>query len=199
MTPTRRERSGSSLGPSVDQTGTPVVDPTRNVLDLVSASIARQDDLREAAILRCDMAAAHINAILKERGEHSADLRAAESKRIDAIRAVDVAAVTRAAEVATVQATTLAAQVSASAEAMRTQVAAAASAAAVALATALEPIQRSIDDLRRAQYEAQGVRAQTTESGVGSRAWVGIAVAAGVGFFGLVISAAGIAIAVLAK
>jgi hypothetical protein len=43
-------------GPAVDRQGNPVIDPTKNVLELVAAAIQRQDDLREAAM-----------ALLKER------------------------------------------------------------------------------------------------------------------------------------
>ena len=70
----------------------------------------------------------------------------------------------RAAEVATAQALTLAAQVSTSAETLRTQVAAAATASTVALAAALEPIQKDISDLRRNMYEQQGSRSQAVET-----------------------------------
>jgi hypothetical protein len=144
-------------GPGVDAKGTPVIDPTQNVLDLVNAAIKRQDDLREAE-------SRHMREITQLRAEYTAQLRAAETARIDAIRAVDVGAVNRAAEVSAQQATTLAAQVATSAETLRTQVAAAAAAATVALSAALEPIQKDIQDLRKAQYEAQGVKAQTGET-----------------------------------
>lgn len=40
---------GASSGPSTDRHNDPVVDPTRNVLDLVQAAIQRQDDLRAAS------------------------------------------------------------------------------------------------------------------------------------------------------
>jgi len=135
----------------------PVIDPTQNVLDLVTAAIKRQDDLREAA-------AKHVREVIELRADFEEKLRAAETGRIDAIRAVDVGAVNRAAEVSAQQATTLAAQVATSAETLRTQVAAAAAAATVALSAALEPIQKDIQDLRKAQYEAQGVKAQTGET-----------------------------------
>jgi len=95
----------------------------------------------------------------------------AESKRIDAIRTVDVAAVGQAASVSATQATTLAAQVSASAETLRITVAASATAAANALAAALAPIQKSIDDLRQTQYQQQGQRAQQIE-GKDTNQWV---------------------------
>jgi len=44
-------------GPGVDAQGQPVVDPTKNVLDLVEAAIRRQDDLRnvEAVNIRRDL------------------------------------------------------------------------------------------------------------------------------------------------
>jgi TolA-binding protein len=148
----------------VDAFGNPVLDPTRNVRDLVEAAIMRQDDLRAAE-------SRHVREITSLRAEYQQELRKAETERIDAIRAVDVGAVQRAAEVQATQAAALAAQVAASAEAMRTQVAAAATAAQTSLSAALVPIQDAIADLRRAQYEAQGqktqvVEAQTSRSGI---------------------------------
>jgi hypothetical protein len=132
-------------------------DPTGNVISLVREAMKRQDDLR-------DLVAAHAADIASLRAEYDTKLREAETARINAIRAVDIGAVSRAAEVSAAQATTLAAQVATSAETLRTQVAAAATAATVALAAALEPIQKDIADLRRAQYEAQGQKTQVVES-----------------------------------
>ena len=149
--------TGGSPGPGVDQYGQPVVDPTKNVLDLVSAAIERQDDLRT-------LESQHLRELADLRAHYDARLREAETARIDAIRAVDVGAVTRAAEVAATQAQTLATQVTVSAETLRTQVAAAATAASTALSAALEPIQKDIADLRRAQYEAQGQKTQVVET-----------------------------------
>lgn len=154
----RRSRSGSggSEGPAVDREGQSIIDPTTNVLNLVEAAIKRQDDLRA-------LESTHVREIMVLRDEmfnmhntYQERLSRQEAERIDAIRAVDIAAVSRAAEVSAVQASTLASQVATAAEAMRNQVAAAAAAAASALATALEPIQKSIEDLRKAQYEQQG-------------------------------------------
>lgn len=144
-------------GLGVDAQGSPVIDPTKNVLDLVSAAIQRQDDLRESD-------RRHFRELAGLRADYDEKLRRAETARIDAIRAVDVGAVNRAAEVSAQQATTLAAQVATSAETLRTQVAAAASQAQAQLAAALEPIQKDIADLRRAQYEAQGVKANVGDS-----------------------------------
>lgn len=38
----------TKIGEGIDRYGNPVIDPTKNVLDLVQAAIKRQDDLREA-------------------------------------------------------------------------------------------------------------------------------------------------------
>ena len=142
-------------GPAT-QDGSPVVDPTKNVLDLVEAAIRRQDDLRslEARWLRRE---------IEIRAEYDDRLRAAETARIDAIRAVDVGAVQRAAEVQQTQATALATQQATIAETLRSQVAAAATVQATALAAALEPIQKDIADLRKVQYETAGGKTQVVE------------------------------------
>lgn len=165
------ENGLGNQGPSVDSHGEPVVDPTKNVLDLVAAAIQRQDDLREAETH-------HLNKLMDLDRMYQEKLAAAETHRIDAIRAVDVDAVTRAAAVSATQAAILAAQVATSAEAMRNQVAAAATAATAALAAALEPIQKDIADLRRAQYEQQGQKAGADDSTTDRRA--GIMVTVGV-------------------
>ena len=148
--------SGSSQGPAIDRSGAPVIDPTENVIALVRAGLDRQDILREQE-------SKHIHAVLNLRADYEEKLRRAESNRIDAIRAVDVAAVAQAAQVSATQASTLASQVSASAETLRTTVAASALSAANNLSAALTPIQTSIDALRAVQYQQQGQAAQKTE------------------------------------
>jgi hypothetical protein len=135
--------SGGNQGPATDQYNNPVVDPTANVILLVEAAVKRQDDLRVQD-------STHVREIMELRALHTKEMRAAEAKRIDAIRAVDVGAVSISSQVAAQQAETL-----------RVQVATTAAAQDVALRAALEPLQKDIADLRRAQYEAQGVRTQT--------------------------------------
>jgi hypothetical protein len=148
---------GSSPGPAVDRTGQPVIDPSRNVLDLVEQRDRRQDDLREMQARYVSqigqMREGHAQYIAELRAQYGTELRIGETARIDAIRAVDVGA-----------AAILANQVAASAEALRGQVEAARQQTATALAAALEPIQKDIQDLRRAQYEAQGKQGQVVES-----------------------------------
>jgi len=198
----RRSTTPESPGPGVDIDGKAVIDPTKNVLDLVSAAITRQDDLRrqegnalrEVIGLRAEMAL--------RQNQHDKELRTAEAARIDAIRSIDVGAVNRAAEVATAQAATLATQVAVSAETLRTQVAATATAGTVGLAAALEPIQKDIADLRRAQYEAQGQKTQIVEtrsSAASSGMWIGLVLSASALMSAGFLGAAGIAITLLLR
>jgi hypothetical protein len=169
-------------GLGVDASGAPVVDPTQNVLDLVAAAIQRQDDLRESE-------SRHVMEIARLRSEYQAEIRTLETARINAIRAVDAQAVQQAATVAETRASALAAQVAASAEAMRNQVAAAAQAAQLALTQALGPINEAIADLRRAQYEAQGQKAQVVETRSGAASVIALA--------SLIIGAVGIIVGAL--
>jgi hypothetical protein len=103
----------------------PLIDPTANVLSLVAAAIARQDDLRSAENKRQDdlrtMTDRCIHEIEIVRQHALADLAAAESKRIDALALAEKSridalikaqesAVSLANEKSAAQAATLAAQ-----------------------------------------------------------------------------------------
>jgi hypothetical protein len=170
-------------------------DPTKNVLDLVNAAIARVDDLREAETR-------HQTEIAKLLVDRVEAMMKAESNRIDAIRAVDVDAVQKASMAATAQAATLAAQVAQAAEAMRTQVGATATAATVALAAALEPIIKDVAELRRAQYEAQGQKTQIVETqakGATTGNWLGLVIGASIGVCTVVLAIAGVAVSVIMR
>lgn len=198
-----RQQSG---GGAVNKFGNEVLDPTSNVLGLVQAAVKRLDDLRESTdkgqTTVLDLVAKHLKEVSDLRAEYDEKLRLAETNRIDAIRQVDVGNVQRAAEVQATQALALAAQVTASAEALRTQVLSVQTATATALAAALDPIQKSIDDLRRAQYEQQGQKTQVSESqaktGV-SGMWIGLIVAAIGTVIALILGIAGIIITLLLK
>lgn len=159
--------NSSAPGPGVDAKGRAVIDPTANVIAILEAAVTRQDDLRIAE-------SKHRDEMAKLRAIYDDKLRDAEAKRIDAIRAVDVGNVSRAAEVSSAQAATLAAQVTISAETLRTQVAAAAAAQSIALAAALEPIRKDIADLRQVQYQTQGQRTQVTEGRDNTRFYIGL-------------------------
>jgi len=88
--------------------------------------------------------------------ESSVLLNVAEAKRIDAIRAVDVNAVSVANDKATAQAVVLASQVAASAETLRALVAATAATQAQQLATLTTQLTDRLSSLEKSQYENKG-------------------------------------------
>ena len=180
-------RGRAGLG--VDWVGNSVMDPTANVIANLEAAVKRLDDLRVADNKRLDDLRSMRELYEGLLREAAGKLSEAESARIDAIRAVDVGAVNRAAEVAAQQQTVLAAQVATSAEALRNQAQAAATVQAANLAAALEPMKNDIADLRRAQYEAQGQRAQVVETRGVSTAVLGWVVGA-LSFLGLAVTIA---------
>lgn len=147
----------ASQGPATDSHNDPVIDPTKNVLQLVDAAVTRINDLM-------DLTRYYNVEIRRLESEHVKELRILEAQRIDAIRAVDVAASQQATKDAEVRASALAKQVSDAAEQQRNQVAAAAQAAATSLAAALVPIQERLAELTRLQYEQQGQKAQVIET-----------------------------------
>jgi hypothetical protein len=143
-----------STGPATDRHNDPVVDPTRNVLDLVRAETKRQDDLRE-------LDGRWRDRLDKMQRVYARDQRRAESDRIDAILEAAAVNVQRAADVQSGVAERLAGQVSGSAEVVR-----------LALRAEVEPIQKDIADLRRVQYEGVGQK----EKGLDARAVLAAAV-----------------------
>jgi hypothetical protein len=170
---------GSGQGPATNRLNEPVRDPTENVRELVLAEAKYQSAMREMSDKQLkevldrdrqytekmlDMRADFARTQFEREREHNQEVRTMESSRIDAIRQVDVAAGQQAAIVQATTATTLAGQVAAAAEAMRTANAAATASFTQALATAVAPLNEAIADLRRAQYEAQGQKAQVVET-----------------------------------
>jgi hypothetical protein len=132
------------------------------VLDLVGAAIRRQDDLR---ISEAD----HLREIMNLRSSYEEKLRTQEAARLDAIRAVDVANVESARQVAEARANTLATQQQASADALRNQVEQARITTADALAQTVAPLQKAIEDLRQAQYQQQGEKSSKVETSTDGR------------------------------
>lgn len=135
----------SNPGLAVDAGGNPVIDPTKNVLDLVAASERRLDDLAAAAEKLSNVKHDHARELISLNAQHASELREAETKRLDAIRAVDTAA-----------ATVLANQVSISASTLRDLVATTADAAAKAAAGIYNPLAERISQLERTSYEGSG-------------------------------------------
>lgn len=135
----------SNPGLAVDAGGNPVIDPTKNVLDLVDASERRIDDLMAAAEKLSAVKHQHSRDLIELNAQHARELREAETKRLDAIRAVDTAA-----------AAALANQVASSASTLRELVATTAEAAARAAAGVYNPLADRVAQLERTSYEGSG-------------------------------------------
>lgn len=147
-------------GIAVDSEGGGVVDPTKNVLDLVAAAVLRNDDLRQAESRRVDelrnAESRRVDEQAVMRAEYEEKLRLAEAKRIDAIRAVDVGAVATASERADRAAGVLADQVRAATQASQSLVDSARASAAQQLEGLREQFSGRIAALEEAQYKSQG-------------------------------------------
>jgi hypothetical protein len=120
-----------------------------NTVDNTNGSTKRLDE-------KIDAVAARLEDQMRLRADYAIQLSVAETKRIDAIRAVDVQAVAVANERASAQALVLAAQVSSSAETLRTLVAATAQTVAQQLAAVSAGINDRISALEKSQYENSG-------------------------------------------
>lgn len=146
----------------------------------------RQDGLRK-------LAHADLRREMATTAKYETQLRRAETKRINAIRSVDVGNVREAALVQTTQARTLETQVATSADTLRKQVESTAVAARLDQTTALAPIQKNIEDLRQTMWAQQGEKTQKTESS-GSDQWrVGTIIAGG----GCILTGAGVFVSAL--
>src|SRR5450631_1333317 len=137
-----------------------LLDPSHNVRSIVDLAVARLDDLHIAEARRINEALEaerrRVNELMQLRGEYAVQLNVAEAKRIDAIRAVDVNAVSVANERATAQAAVLANQVAASAETLRALVAATAATQAQQLSQLSAQFTDRLSSLEKAQYENKG-------------------------------------------
>jgi cell division septum initiation protein DivIVA len=165
-------------GVAADSRGGPAVDPTKNVLDLVEAAIRRQDDLRAAAakLFQAKLEAAEkldqiryeraqdaaraladkLESEAKLRSDYDQKLREAESKRIDAIRLVDVNAVSEDRRRTGEQAVALATQVSQSADTVRALVASTKTSTDLSVSQVTQALSQRITTLEQAGYQQAG-------------------------------------------
>src|SRR6185503_13930108 len=157
----RHPRGRPGIG--VDAHGNQVVDPTQNVKDLTEASIKRIDDMNELRALladeqikRMEREWIHLDRMASLREQHAREARESEAKRLDAIRATDVAAVstTAAQSLAAIQA--LASTATATAETLRNQVATTATTIANQTDRIVSPIMERLAALEKIVNIGQG-------------------------------------------
>jgi len=77
-------------GLAIDASGGPTVDPTANVIALVTAEKERSDDLREWEIKYFDSVTGHLKEIATLRAEHAKELRSNDIAMQANIRQVDI-------------------------------------------------------------------------------------------------------------
>jgi hypothetical protein len=173
--------SADKAGLGVDAHGGPVIDPTKNVLDLVEAAVKRLDDmttlraqLSDEQVKRLEREQALLVAMADLRAVHQKDLDALESKRLDAMRQVDQLAVKTEADRASSAITALANAAATTAETLRSAVNTSATNLATQLDRTVTAITERIAALEKSSYTGQGKQAvvdpQVTEMLVEMRA-----------------------------
>lgn len=153
----RRTRSGAGLG--IDAAGGPVIDPTENVKALSEALSQRQDDLRDLNNKYLDARLDAIKEVVTLMAAHSKEIRDLESKRVDAVREIDVIARNTAASQALTGIQTLAASTSAEREALRSLVTTTAATIAAQTDRIVQAMTDRIATLEKASYTGLGKQA----------------------------------------
>lgn len=148
-------------GAAVDAQGRYVRDPTENVKANLTAAVKRIDDLSKLNA-KYSRRLAHLTAYYDKR------LAKAETKRVDAVNAVNQLNVQRALDVANTQATTLATQVETAR--VNTQ---------DLLQTALNPINTAIGEIRTWMLTQQGRTAAVTDTRSENQWRIGTVVSSG--------------------
>lgn len=143
-------------GQGIDSSGGPVVDPTANVLALVSAAISRQDDLREETNKRYDSELRHLREMATLRAQNGDEIRKLESDRLDKIRQVDVLAGNTAADRALIAIQTLAQSNTTTADTLRAMVDNTAKTIAAQTESAMKGVNERLVMLERSLYEGKG-------------------------------------------
>jgi hypothetical protein len=164
--------------------GNHVIDPTANVL-------RRQDDLREADRALYDAKIAHLTDVIRLRAEHDKELHVLESVRLNAVREVDITAVSTAADRAQAAIQALAAVTTTNADNVRNALTATAATIAAQHTATVAAITDRIAALEKSSYEGKGKGA-----GVGM---VGAVVMGAVSLIGGLLSIAAILYAVLSR
>ena len=163
-------------GPAADAQGRTATDPTRNVIAIVRSEAKRQDQLRKAeyrSIRReTQLEVGSIRRELKNFRKFLKEIGKTETKRLNAIRKVDVGAVAVANTAAENRATTLATQQTLTKDAV-----------AISLKSETDPIRNDISALQESRWtiaggtsESKDATASGRESSHNTGMWVAIGV-----------------------
>jgi hypothetical protein len=146
---------------AVDSTGNVAYDPSANVLDLVAAAIARQDDLRRETDRRYDREMWWERYVAEVRAAHAKEIRESDNSRIAQTRQVDVqaGATAQAEQFRAIQA--LATTQAAEREALRALVASTADTLAKTHAATVSEINARLRILEETSYKGAGKEAMS--------------------------------------
>jgi len=156
---TEERRESGRPGIAVDAYGGGVIDPTKNVLDLVDAAVKRIDDVGRLRALLVDVQIAHQAEIGRLRADYQTAIDALEAKRLDAIRQVDQLAVKTEADRSAAAITALATTAATTAETLRNAVNTSATNLATQLTNTVNAITERIAQLEKLSYTGQGRQA----------------------------------------
>ena len=173
-------------GVGVDAQGGAVVDPTKNVLDLVAGEVKRLNDLRELEGKLTDAKLLHLKEVSEVRASHAKEIRELDVDRLEKIRQVDVTAANTAADRALAAIHALGRAQETAAETQRSVMATTATTMATQLEQQMEALISRIAAVEKSIYMGVG-------SGAGKTAMWGY-VAGGVG---ILLTLVGIGIAAI--
>jgi poly-gamma-glutamate capsule biosynthesis protein CapA/YwtB (metallophosphatase superfamily) len=168
-----RETNGGNPAP---------VDPTANVLALVAAAMARQDDLRAAEAKRRDdlftVEQRHRSEMREQMGTQLDARLVAEKERVNALLAAAQSAVALDRTRAELTASALAERVDTSAKTLSAQVETTAKAAEAAVIAAATSLNSRIAPLEQFRFEQGGAKTQQVEGKSDNRWVLGVAMSA---------------------
>jgi acetyl/propionyl-CoA carboxylase alpha subunit len=145
-----------SNGPAIDKNFNSVVDPTKNVNDLIAAQAKREDDLRAAEERFNSAEISHVKELFAQSEANQKELRAADSARLEAIRLVDRDDVNKTAATANTAIATLAKQTTDLSTTLAKQVSDTAIATEARATTAQTEMNKRVSSLELASSEGRG-------------------------------------------
>lgn len=137
----------------------PPKDPTENVYALVEADAKRHDDLRKIERKLVDEKILRVEQLIQIRSDHAKEMRDAETRRVDAVRQVDVLNQSIGGDRQLVAIQTLAATSNAQAEALRATVATTATSIAASTASAMATVNERLAALELSSAKGEGKQA----------------------------------------
>jgi hypothetical protein len=143
-------------GVGADSHGNPVIDPTKNVGDILAAAVKRLDDLQATNNERTVSEITHVREVVKIHSDHHKELLAMQVAAVQSARQFDVAAVNTAADRNAREVKTLADATGLLAETLRKSVTESATAMDIRLNNMSSVLSDRLASLEKSSYTGQG-------------------------------------------